>query len=223
MTQTFRDYSRRDLLRLIGIAGGTIAAGTVAQLLAQSGMLPETPNLTLGPFYPLTKPLDQDADLTMIRGHHQRASGQVIHLTGRVLDHTGRPVRDARVEIWQANSFGRYAHHSDPNTSAVADPNFQGYGVQRTDSEGRYRFKTVKPAPYPAPEGDWIRAPHIHFDLQAKFDRKVTQMFFPGEPLNAQDRLLQGIRHHREALIASVSRVGADEWVVAWDITLASG
>jgi len=99
------------------------------------------PDLT-GPFYPLLKPPDRDADLTTIHGESGRAQGQVIHLMGQVLNLQGKPVKGARVEIWQANIYGRYNHPSDPNPAPL-DPNFEGYGVQITDAEGRYRFKTT--------------------------------------------------------------------------------
>jgi protocatechuate 3,4-dioxygenase beta subunit len=144
-----------------------------------------------------------------------------------VLNGGGEPVRNARVALWQANSHGRYVHLSDPNTAAALDPNFQGFGLQTTDAEGRYRFKTVKPGPYPARTGDWMRAPHIHFEISGRFDRKVTQMFFPGEPLNDQDRLFQEVRNNRDGLVASVTPArelgNPAELLVTWDITLTSG
>jgi len=69
----------------------------------------------------------------------------VIIVMGRVLNLAGQPVRDAKVEVWQANTHGRYTHPSDPNPAPI-DPNFEGSAVLTTDSEGRYRFKTIKPA-----------------------------------------------------------------------------
>lgn len=220
-------FSRRRWLELMLATGGALATGSLAEILAQAPRRPETPNMVLGPFYPQVKPPDRDTDLTIIRGHRTPASGQVIHLSGRVLNQRGEPVRNARVEIWQTNSHGRYAHPSDPYTAAPLDPNFQGFAVQSTDSEGYYRIKTVRPGPYPSREGTWMRAPHIHFDIQGRFDRKVTQMYFPNDPLNAQDRLLQVVRGDRNALMASVeaanSSPGNNELIVRWDIILASG
>ena len=184
----------------------------------------ETPNLMVGPFYPLTKPLDRDADLTRVRGRKGQAAGQIVDVRGRILNRNGDPVRNARVEIWQANSHGRYAHPSDPNTAAPLDPNFQGFAVQSTDSEGRYRFRTIKPGPYPAQGGARMRAPHLHFDVQGRQDRKVTQMFFPGDPLNIQDRLLLDVPRHRDTLIATLApNADGDAMIVTWDITLAKG
>lgn len=218
--------TRRRWLELMLATGGAFATGSLSGVLAQSPSRPETPNMVLGPFYPQVKPADRDTDLTMIRGHHTPASGQVIQVIGHVLDHRGEPVRHARVELWQTNSHGRYAHQSDPNIAAPLDPNFQGFGLQITDRQGRFRFKTVKPGPYPAREGTWMRAPHIHFDIQGRVDRKVTQLFFPNEPLNDQDRLLQAVRGDRKALIATVEPAGlgsSSDLLVKWDVILASG
>ena len=221
-----QELSRRRWLELMLAGTATVVTGRLSKLLAQPAR-PETPNLVLGPFYPVVKALGRDADLTRIGGRSGLASGQVIHVTGRVLNRNGDPVRNARVELWQANSYGRYVHPSDPNTAAALDPNFQGFGVQTTDAKGRYRFKTVKPGPYPARTGDWMRAPHLHFEVSGRFDRKATQMFFPDEPLNDQDRLFLEVRNNRDGLIANVSPARAlgtpDELLVSWDITLALG
>ena len=221
-----RTVTRRRWLELLLTGGGLLLTGRLSELFAQAAR-PETPNMVLGPFYPLVKPLGRDADLTRVRGRNAQASGQIIHVTGRVLNGGGEPVRNARVALWQANSHGRYVHRSDPNTAAALDPNFQGFGLQATDAEGRYRFKTVKPGPYPARTGDWMRAPHIHFEISGRFDRKVTQMFFPGEPLNDQDRLFQEVRNNRDGLVANVAPArelgNPAELLVTWDITLTSG
>src|SRR5258708_32638846 len=91
----------------------------------------------------------QPADLTRVSGRSGRAEGQMLNVMGRVLNLTGEPVRNAKVEVWQANAHGRYTHPSDPNPAPL-DPNFEGAAVLTTDSEGRYRFKTIKPAAYPA-------------------------------------------------------------------------
>jgi protocatechuate 3,4-dioxygenase beta subunit len=164
-------------------------------------------------------------DLTRVLGHKARAKGQIIHLTGRVLNVRGKPVAGARIELWQANALGRYDHPSDPNPAPL-DPDFQGYGEQLTDSEGRYRFITIKPGPYPAEEVR-IRTPHIHFDVMGHTDRRVTQLFFAGEPLNAQDRIFQQVPRNREALVAHLEAAPPDEdptdRLVNWDIVLPRG
>jgi len=179
----------------------------------------------MGPFYPMIKPLDRDGDLTLLRGKRQRAAGQVIHLHGRVLNQRGAPVRNAQVELWQANTYGRYAHPSDENPAPL-DPNFQGYGVQLTDAEGRFHFKTVKPGPYPA-SPTWIRTPHLHVEVTGRIDRKVTQMFFEGEPLNGRDLLFQQVHYNREGVVAPLlpasGDVEEDALLVPWDIVIAQG
>lgn len=226
MTESAQYLSRRRWLELMLSTGGALATGSLSDIFAQAPSRTETPNMVLGPFYPQVKPIDQDTDLTLIRGHNVPASGQVVYLTGRVLDRRGEPVRKARVELWQTNSHGRYAHQSDPNTAPL-DPNFQGFGMQFTDREGHFRFTTIKPGPYPALEGTWMRAPHFHFDIQGRVDRKVTQLYFPNEPLNDQDRLLQTVRGDRNRLIASVEAAVSlgrpKDLLVKWDIVLASG
>jgi protocatechuate 3,4-dioxygenase beta subunit len=103
------------------------------------------------------------------------------------------------VELWQANAAGRYIHPNDDNDAPI-DPNFIGNGRAVTDEAGRFEFTTIKPGAYPVPEsGKWWRPPHVHFSLfgHSFMSRLVTQMYFPGEPLNAQDRLLHAIPDER--------------------------
>jgi len=145
------------------------------------------PNQILGPFYPL-KEFAQIADLTSVPGRPGRAVGQVLNVMGRVLNLSGEPVRNATVEVWQANSYGRYSHPSDTNPAPL-DPNFDGSAVLATDSEGRYRFKPIKPAAYPAGP-DLIRPAHIHFQVSGRQDRLVTQLYFEGDPYNEKDPFL---------------------------------
>jgi protocatechuate 3,4-dioxygenase beta subunit len=123
------------------------------------------------------------------------ALGQLIQVSGRVTDEEGRPVRGAVVELWQANAAGRYFNPLDTR-DAPLDPDFVGNGRTRTDEEGRYAFFTIKPGAYPVPDsGCWWRPPHIHMSLlgPACLSRLVTQMYFPGDPLNAHDRLLNAV------------------------------
>jgi protocatechuate 3,4-dioxygenase beta subunit len=204
--------------------GGYALSTPFSHLLAQQ-RLRRTPDQILGPFYPRIKPLDQDADLTIFKGMAGRAKGQVIHLMGRVLNIHGDPVEGARVEIWQANAQGRYTHPDDSNPAPL-DPNFQGYSVQVTDKEGRYRFKTIKPGAYPAGGGSWTRAPHVHFEVTGRANQFVTQMYFDGEPLNDTDRFLQSAAN-RELLVAKIvpptKGFEPDSLVANWDIILLSG
>lgn len=220
-----RMVTRRELLRL-GIASSVVAAWTPRGLLwgwDADPLLP-TPGTIVGPFYPVLRPADRDSDLTHLKGHKNRAQGQVLLIAGRVLNVKGEPIAGARVELWQANTFGKYDHPSDPNPAPL-DPDFQGYGEQVTDQEGRFRFTTIKPGPYPA-EGQ-IRTPHIHFEVTGKIDRRTTQLFFAGEPLNEQDRILQQVPRNREALVAELLPAPSDEdptsRLVQWNVVLPGG
>ena len=134
-------------------------------------------------------------------------------------------MKGARVELWQANTHGRYTHPSDTNPAPL-DPNFEGFAIQDTDAEGRYRFKTIKPGAYPA-TANWMRPPHLHFEVTGKINRMITQMYFPGEALNDKDLLLQNIRLNRDGVIAKVlpptSDVESDSLIVVWDIVLDKG
>jgi protocatechuate 3,4-dioxygenase beta subunit len=184
-----------------------------------------TPDQVLGPFYPLSKPLDRGSDLTRIPGKPGRAQGQVIHLMGRVLDMKGEPLAGVRVEIWQANAHGRYVHESDYNPAPI-DPNFEGFGVQVADREGRYCFTTIKPYGYPTHIPGWQRPPHIHFDVTGKIDKLVTQMYFEGDPLNDKDRILQS-SWAQERLIAKLlpptREMEPEAQLAVWDIVIPRG
>ena len=135
-----------------------------------------------GPFYPLSLPLDSDNDLVIVEGRSERAAGTILHLAGRVLDADSRPVRGARLEIWQCDAFGVYHHPRD--RGGLADANFQGFGATTVDDQGAYRFRTIEPVPYPG------RTPHIHFKIAGPgFEPLTTQMYFADQPLNARDGL----------------------------------
>jgi protocatechuate 3,4-dioxygenase, beta subunit len=184
-----------------------------------------TPTQVLGPYYPIVKPLDQDADLTTIAGKPGRAAGQILHVMGRVTNAAGQPVPGAHIEIWQANMHGRYTHPSDTNTSLPLDPNFEGFATLTTDAQGRYRFKTIKPGGYA--DGAIERPPHIHFEVAGKFNRLVTQLYFAGEPLNSTDRFLATARGNAAQLIAPLLPPTKDleptSLLVPWDIGLENG
>jgi len=156
-----------------------------------------------------------DGDLSRAIPDGPRAMGQLIAVEGRVVDEDGAPVAGAVVEIWQANSSGKYIHESD-RYQAPLDPNFTGQGRLLTDAEGQFRFRSIKPGAYPVMESDWWwRPPHIHFSIfgSSWMNRFVTQVFFPGEPLNETDLLLNGVEdpEARARLIfqAGATSVGA--------------
>ena len=166
-----------------------------------------------------------DADLTT-RGA-SAPLGEKIVVTGRVTDEDGSPVRDSLIEVWQCNSAGRYFHRKDQH-DAPLDPNFFGFGKFFTDGEGRYRFVTIKPGPYPWGNHDkaW-RPAHIHFSLFGNVyaQRLVTQMYFPGDPLHALDPIFNSIPDAaaRERLVARFSldaTVGAEMLGYQFDLVL---
>ena len=123
------EYSRRKILR--------------------SGGLEATPRQPAGPFYHPIEPLSVDNDLLYHQDPESLADGEVIFIRGRLLDQTGKPIKDARIEIWQANAYGRYNHPRHANSNLPLDTNFFGFGHTLTEPEGHYRFRSIKPAPYP--------------------------------------------------------------------------
>jgi protocatechuate 3,4-dioxygenase beta subunit len=206
--------SRRAFLQ--GSAFG-LAAFTVPGVFAEELAL--TPAQTEGPFYPDKLPLDTDNDLLIVNDGITPAVGDVTHLTGRILDAGGAPLRNAVVEIWQVDGKGVYLH-SGSSDAARRDANFQGFGRFLTDSRGAYYFRTVKPVPYPG------RTPHIHFIVKAKGREKfVTQCYVKGESRNEDDGVLRRIRDEkaRASVIiefAPVKDSRAGELAAHFDIVL---
>jgi protocatechuate 3,4-dioxygenase, beta subunit len=132
-----------------------------------------------------------------LAGHGaKRALGQLIHIRTQVVDEDGAPLPGAMVEIWHCNAAGKYIHPSDSHDAPV-DPNFYGAARMVADDAGRIELRTIKPAAYPVPDTDgWWRPPHVHFSVWGRvwLSRLVTQMFFPGEPLNEHDYILNAVR-----------------------------
>src|SRR3954469_13164945 len=221
-TYSITDLSRREILRMTAILGAASLASTRVAIAQTAGQ--RTPEQILGPFYPL-KTLDQNADLTKVAGRPGRAAGLVLNVVGRVLDLKGEPVRNAKVEIWQANTHGRYTHPSDHNTAPL-DPNFEGSALLTADNDGRYQFKTIKPAAYPAGPNR-MRPAHIHFQVSGRQDRLVTQMYFDGDPYNATDRFLQTAMQQTKLLIAKLSpptrEMEPESKLVVFNIVLNAG
>ncbi len=179
------------------------------------------------PVYDHEEPGELDNDLT--RQHDAEPQGERIVIAGRVLGDDGRQIRNALVEIWQANAGGRYRHEGDRHPAPL-DPNFSGAGRTVTDAEGRYEFVTVKPGAYPWKNhpNAW-RPAHIHFSLfgRAFSSRLVTQMYFPGDPLFAFDPIYRSVREAaaRERLVAQFDlELTRPEWALGYrfDIVLRS-
>jgi protocatechuate 3,4-dioxygenase beta subunit len=188
-------------------------------------VLPHALSELSGPVYGNGDVDAADADLT--RHGEGEPLGERIVVTGRVLDEDGRAIRNALVEVWQANAAGRYRHEVDLHPAPL-DPNFSGAGRCLTDGEGRYRFVTVKPGAYPwgNHENAW-RPAHIHFSIfgRAFTQRLVTQMYFPGDPLFAYDPIFNSVRDPkaRELLVARFAiETTEPAWALGyeWDVVL---
>jgi len=160
-----------------------------------------TASQTLGPFFNYALP--SVSDLT----GGGKALGQRIRLSGRVTDVNRAPVRDALVEIWQANAAGAYAHPLDNDDARPRDPNFSGFGRVLTDSDGGFAFATVMPGPAPFAGNRW-QAPHISVAVFAAglLRRLRTRAYFPGEALNAEDPVLAAVPVARRPLL--IARAG---------------
>jgi protocatechuate 3,4-dioxygenase beta subunit len=166
------DLGRREILMMSAVLAGASIVFPARKATAEA-KLQRTPDQILGPFYPLSE-LPQTADLTRVSGRSGRAEGQMLNVMGRVLNLAAQAVRDAKVE---------------------------GSAILTTDAEGRYRFKTIKPAAYPAGP-DRMRPAHIHFQVSGRQDKIVTQMYFEGDPYNNADPFLNSVGGaERQALL----------------------
>jgi protocatechuate 3,4-dioxygenase beta subunit len=196
-----RKLTRRKITQRFAAAASTalIAPGLTAATTKA------TPIQTEGPFYPVHDALDLDADLTTIDGTSGHAEGEVILVTGHVYGLDRRALNGALVDVWQANHHGKYIHPGDRN-AAPLDPNFQGWAKVKTDLNGRYTFKTIKPGAYSlaAFGSDGVRCRHIHFKVsQPGFADLTTQMYFEGDPLIEKDVVMADTPvERREELIA---------------------
>jgi protocatechuate 3,4-dioxygenase beta subunit len=162
-------------------------------------------------------------DLTRIAAGRPVADGEVIAITGRILDEDRRPVRRTLVEVWNANTYGRYSHVGDAGgPDAPLDPHFYGFGRLVTDDEGRYRVRTIKPGAYIARKDiGWWRPPHVHVSVVGCGARLVTQMYFPGEPLNEKDYIYLVIPEaDRDLVIGQPDRPDRGDRVFRFDIVI---
>jgi protocatechuate 3,4-dioxygenase, beta subunit len=185
--------SRRRVLQHVA-SGGLI--GTAPFILGMGRSFAEeltiTPHMTEGPFYPDKLPLDTDNDLLVINDSITAAVGEITHLTGKILNAQGKPLRNAFVEIWQLDNQGIYLHSGDTRQREKRDTNFQGYGRFLTNAKGEYYFRTIKPVPYPG------RTPHIHVAVSRNGKRiYTTQLFIKDHELNQRDGIYNSIRNEQ--------------------------
>jgi protocatechuate 3,4-dioxygenase beta subunit len=155
-----------------------------------------------------------DNDLTKNAVKTGQPIGERTKVSGRVMDQYGRPLSNVLIEIWQANSAGRYIHKAEIH-DAPLDPNFLGAGRLLTDNDGKYTFYTIKPGAYPWGNhyNAW-RPNHIHFSIMGHHidQRLVTQMYFPGDPLFDYDPIFQSVPKHARNLLVSKFRI---DWTEA--------
>jgi protocatechuate 3,4-dioxygenase beta subunit len=171
-----------------------------------------TPAQTEGPFYPVAIPKDSDHDL-LRNGALDYPEGQVVWLEGTVSDLAGRPVSGAQVEIWQCDHAGHYHH---PGDGAKADSRFQGFGRFTVAADGRYRFRTIRPAPYTG------RTPHIHVKVRlGGRELLTTQVYVADDPGNPRDFLWRSLSAEERAALTVTFVPGNDGWRAGFPIVVA--
>jgi protocatechuate 3,4-dioxygenase, beta subunit len=208
---------RREFLRQLGLGAAFFTVrGAFAEELTR-----KTASVEEGPFYPPKLPLDTDNDLIIVNNSITPAVGQIAHVSGRLVDAGGSPIRNATVEIWEVDNMGVYL--ADRPHQAKYDANFQGFGRFLTGSTGEYYFRAIKPISYPG-----RRAPHIHFKVRRKgLEPWNTQLFVKGEPGNEEDGIYKRIGDAQARASVTVdfvplpdSRIG--EVAARFDIVLAA-
>lgn len=183
---------------------------------------PFTPEATIGPFYPGAFVAQMPKDLSVVAPLlTHRPQGQLVTFSGRFFDALGRAVPSLIIELWQANTYGRYRHPLDQSLRSL-DPQFDGFARLRTSDDGAFCFATIKPGPHPVnEEAALMRAPHLRLTIFASgIDRLITQVFFEDEPLNATDPVLNSIPDPavRNRLIAKRKRKSDGEGVLAYEL-----
>ena len=189
---------RRVLLRAI------LSVPWVAAVVPAMAASVRTPSATEGPFYPTgsMRFANSDNDLTMVSGAAGVAEGEIIDLSGRVLDRTGKAMPGVRVEIWQCDANGRYLHTGD-DQKVARDGAFQGFGVTTTAASGTYQFRTIKPVAYPG------RTPHIHVKVFHGDRVLTTQFYMAGHRQNNRDGIYRRLnRQQRKSVEMTFRRSG---------------
>ncbi|MDB5880768.1 MAG: intradiol ring-cleavage dioxygenase [Ramlibacter sp.] len=199
---------RRDIVALVALPA--IWTGLRAQPAAPGR---PTPAQTEGPFYPVEIPADSDFDL-LRNGSLNYSQGHAAWVEGGVTDLQGKPVAGAIVEIWQCDEAGHYHHPAD---RGKADPAFQGFGRVTVGADGRYRFRTIRPAPYSG------RAPHIHVKVKlAGRELLTTQLYVAGDPHNQRDVLWRQLGEEGQRAVTVPFVQAADGLRASFPIVLAS-
>lgn len=209
---------------LLGSATLAIAALALPALAASRRAMAR---MTDGPFYPprawRERWADWDADLTRVQANGQTlvARGEHLGLAGRIVDSSGRLIDGAEVEIWQCDAWAHYRHPATEKTADPVDPGFQGFGATRSAADGQFRFRTIRPVPYPG------RTPHIHVKLRhASFGEVTSQLFVAGDAGNPRDGLWRSLdADDRPALEMQLRPAPADSglrWVVEHDLVVAA-
>lgn len=207
---------------LAGSAAGVVVGLALPALASSRRALAR---MTDGPFYPprawREAWTDQDADLSRVqRGERAlTAQGEHLGLEGTVVDSRGRLVDGTEVEIWQCDVFAHYRHPSTEPAQGKVDEGFQGFGATRSAGDGAYRFRTIRPVPYPG------RTPHIHVKLRhASFGELTTQLFVDGDAANDRDGLWRRLSaDDRAALamtLAPAPTASGLRWLVRHDLVV---
>ena len=158
----------------------------------------QTPSQTVGPYFTMRLSAEGENVLT-----EPETIGERIRIEGRVLDGDRKHIEDALLELWQADSAGRYHHPADDRTDIPEDPAFSGFGRCATDFQtGGYSFLTIRPGPVPHPDGG-MQAPHISLTIQARgmLNPTFTRIYFDDEAANATDPVLLSVPDPRRATL----------------------
>lgn len=219
MTARSSLITRRRLIT--GTATSLVMLQPLISTAAAGTRLPVTPRQTEGPFYPRQWRGDIDNDLVVVTGVDTQAMGQVLHIKGQVRDVNGTRLPNTQIDIWQVDNNGVYLHPNDNRGNRRVERGFQGRGRTRTDADGRYQFRTIRPVAYPG------RTPHIHFRVKAPGKNTMsTQLYFKGETKNATDWLFKNVGNaSRRALLLTdpqpFDQVETGAQIGYFDITLA--
>lgn len=184
---------------MAGGAGLLWVPGAFAEALSM------TPSQAEGPFFPNKIPLDTDNDLLILNDSINPAIGEVTHLSGKITDAKGIPIKNALIEIWQVDGNGSYIHTGDPKHEK-RDSNFQGYGRFVTGLNGEYYFRTIKPVPYPG------RVPHIHVKVSKGIQHLLTtQIYVSGFQSNGKDMLFKHLGDKSAMLLSEFKPLQGSE------------